>query len=481
MAGLETRDVAALSSSQVKGFTTTQLGVIQSQQLAALTTANITGLTTGQVSGIASGVISALETRDLAVLSTAQVAAFTTTQVGQLTSAQLGALSSAQVGGLTTAQVNVLTSDQIAALSTANVAGLTTSQVAAINTTAMAGLETRDVAALTSTQLRAFTTSQLSAVMVSLHTPLISRTTQLTTAQLAIWNTVVSPLVLDLDGNGVTTRSLSDGVIFDIDGDGRQERTGWVGQTDGLLARDLNSDGIISGGSELFGTATRLADGSFAKDGFEALAALDLNHDGVINSRDEAFSSLRVWRDADSDGYTDVGELQSLPDAGVSSISLRIMPTQRLDQGNFVGLVASYERLDGTHAEIADVWFQVSRSEVLDLQAAELSAVFKEYEASAESNSSGLLSSEDLDEPSPLPSRAAAKEAATIGKISSILPSQRSMIHELSAAIHDFEPSELLRSSPEQTASIRDLHREERRYDRDLLGSGPVGGGGGSD
>lgn len=44
---------------------------------------------------------------------------------------------------------------------------------------------------------------------------------------------------------------------------------------DGLLAIDLNGDGIINDGSELFGSSTAMPDGSIARLGFEALAQYD--------------------------------------------------------------------------------------------------------------------------------------------------------------------------------------------------------------
>lgn len=55
-----------------------------------------------------------------------------------------------------------------------------------------------------------------------------------------------------------------------MDGDGFNERTGWVESTDGLLALGKNQDGLINDGSELFGNYMRLEDGSLADNGFEA-------------------------------------------------------------------------------------------------------------------------------------------------------------------------------------------------------------------
>ncbi len=131
------------------------------------------------------------------------------------------------------------------------------------------------------------------------------------------------PLILDLDGDGIHTVSINNGITFDHDGDGVKENSGWVSSTDGLLVRDINNDGLITSGSELFGDNTALSSGSSpAADGYDALADLDSNHDNVINSLDDKFSELKVWIDADQDGITDSGELKSLAELGITELSL---------------------------------------------------------------------------------------------------------------------------------------------------------------
>ncbi len=62
-----------------------------------------------------------------------------------------------------------------------------------------------------------------------------------------------SPLVLDLDGDGIElTDPWRSWTYFDIDEDGFAERTGWVSPDDGLLALDGNANGTIDDISELF-------------------------------------------------------------------------------------------------------------------------------------------------------------------------------------------------------------------------------------
>ncbi|MCR5234803.1 MAG: hypothetical protein K6E53_13005, partial [Lachnospiraceae bacterium] len=133
---------------------------------------------------------------------------------------------------------------------------------------------------------------------------------------------VADPLVLDLDGDGFELLSVEDGVYFDADSKGLIEKTQWIAPDDALLALDLNNDGIINDGSELFGTATAMPDGSLAKSGFEALMQYDLNGDGRIDSEDDIFSDLKVWQDKNSDGISQEDEVKALADIGVSAIEL---------------------------------------------------------------------------------------------------------------------------------------------------------------
>lgn len=121
------------------------------------------------------------------------------------------------------------------------------------------------------------------------------------------------------------------GTRFDLRAEGRPLNTGWVSGNAAFLAIDLNKNGKIDDGSELFGDASQpRADGSpKAENGFVALAAYDDNHDGFIDAKDPVFSQLKLWFDEDSDGQSQPWELQTLEAFEVTKIGLGYKPVEK--------------------------------------------------------------------------------------------------------------------------------------------------------
>jgi len=155
-----------------------------------------------------------------------------------------------------------------------------------------------------------------------------------------------SPILIDLENDGVHLTGLDDPVWFDITADGKLDLISWTDRSEGLLALDRNGNSKIDDGSELFGNATRLANGTRATNGYQALAELDSpifggNGDGHIDSADAAFSSLRLWVDRNHDGISQPEELLTLAQAGIGRIGLEYRRSPRTDRyGNqfrFVG------------------------------------------------------------------------------------------------------------------------------------------------
>lgn len=186
--------------------------------------------------------------------------------------------------------------------------------------------------------------------------------------------TLRSPLVLDLNGDGITTTNVINGnIYFDHDANGFAEKTGWINAEDGFLARDLNKNGVIDDGSELFGNYTVLKDGTLAANGFEALKDLDSNNDGVFDVNDEAFHDVVVWRDANGNGMTDDGELIDLLQAGVSSIALNYNAGEESDEnGNKFSQTGTFSDANGINKTIADIWFNVDLMDTKDKTAIEI-------------------------------------------------------------------------------------------------------------
>jgi hypothetical protein len=130
---------------------------------------------------------------------------------------------------------------------------------------------------------------------------------------------MMSTIILDLDGNGVSlsAKGKAHG-WFDMNGDGSPDEMGWVGKHDGFLVIDRNNNGVIDNGAEL----SMLAEDPKARTSLAALAKLDSNGDKVIDATDARFAELKVWIDDNANGSTDAGELKTLGELGIQSISV---------------------------------------------------------------------------------------------------------------------------------------------------------------
>lgn len=156
------------------------------------------------------------------------------------------------------------------------------------------------------------------------------------------------PIVLDLDEDGIELSSYQEGARFDIEGTGRQVQTAFVTGGDAFLVLDRNANGRIDSGRELFG------DQHGAVNGFEELRKLDSNQDGVINAADSGFDALQLWKD-NGNGDTEPGELIGLKEAGITSIGLDYINTNKRGAGgNTIAQVGMYRREDGSTGTAAD-------------------------------------------------------------------------------------------------------------------------------
>lgn len=140
---------------------------------------------------------------------------------------------------------------------------------------------------------------------------------------------LLDPLVLSFD-DGFST--LSGGSFsFDLDADGVLDNIAALSGGSGFLSLDLNDDGLINDGSELFGP--------ISGNGYQDLAIYDKDKNLWIDESDPIFDQLRIWMGAGSENAT----LVSLREAGVGAISLGQVETDfelHGDQGELFGRIA---------------------------------------------------------------------------------------------------------------------------------------------
>ena len=163
-----------------------------------------------------------------------------------------------------------------------------------------------------------------------------------------------SPLVFDLDGDGIEISNLVGGntAYFDMNNDGFAEETAWISGEDGLLAIDLNQDGLINNSQELFGNATGYGNG------FLSLSTLDSNEDGLITSEDVDYHKLYVWVD-NGDAYSQTEELYTLDDLLITSINLSYTEVTDVIAGNSILQESTYV-INGNTRDIVDVYFNAN-------------------------------------------------------------------------------------------------------------------------
>jgi hypothetical protein len=178
------------------------------------------------------------------------------------------------------------------------------------------------------------------------------------------------PVIIDLDNDGLEFIDLDHSTVrFVTDDSGQARRIAWVGADDGILAYDVDGDGRINRFDEIaFGSHV-----DPQNPGMSDLQALqhtvfDSNQDSVFDASDDKWWQFRLWRDRNSNGKSDEGELQTLQEAGLRQLYLNGNVLNRFEGPD--ALVRGYTRVvtnDGRLLQAADVWLNVddgSRAEV---------------------------------------------------------------------------------------------------------------------
>ncbi|WP_373844882.1 hypothetical protein [Clostridium sp.] len=95
----------------------------------------------------------------------------------------------------------------------------------------------------------------------------------------------IDPLVINFDGKAAELTSTK--FSFDLDSDGKEDQISSLKSGSGFLSLDLNGDGVINNGGELFGPNSG--------NGFEDLVKYDSDHNNWIDENDDIFNKLRIW------------------------------------------------------------------------------------------------------------------------------------------------------------------------------------------
>jgi hypothetical protein len=164
-----------------------------------------------------------------------------------------------------------------------------------------------------------------------------------------------TPLVLSFDRAPVRFSAPAAAAAFDVAGAGACTQPHWPSAETPWLAIDLDKNGAIDGGAELFGTGSRLAGGR-ADNGFVALAALDSDGDRRITPADARWGELLVWSDHDGDRRSSGWELLPAGDLALESIDLEWQDRRACDgAGNCAVERASFRFRDDRGARTGEV------------------------------------------------------------------------------------------------------------------------------
>lgn len=147
---------------------------------------------------------------------------------------------------------------------------------------------------------------------------------------------LTDPLVINLDGGAAELTNTM--FSFDLDADGQADQIPFVRSGSGFLTLDLDNDGMVNDGRELFGPTSG--------DGFAELAGYDSDGNNWIDENDPIYNRLRIW----TKDETGQDRLLALGQAGVGAIYLGSV-TARFD------LKDANNQLQGS-ARQAGVWLR---------------------------------------------------------------------------------------------------------------------------
>jgi hypothetical protein len=159
----------------------------------------------------------------------------------------------------------------------------------------------------------------------------------------------MSPILLDLDGDGIQITDASKSTQFvDAGGDGLLHRSAWAAAGNGVLFFDAGGDGQITEKREYVFTEWDPT----AEDDLAALRAVfDSNGDGKLTVADAAFGQFKVLV-TNADGSTTA---QTLAQLGITEINLTADATRIvLPDGSVITGQTTFTRANGTTGTVAN-------------------------------------------------------------------------------------------------------------------------------
>lgn len=175
-----------------------------------------------------------------------------------------------------------------------------------------------------------------------------------------------SPLIVDVRGDGIHLGPKGVGVYFDLYANGTPIHMQWVRaqEDEAFLVADLNGNGVVDNGSELFGEGTELVlEGGHAVNGFIALQQYDSpslggNDDGQISNQDALWPMLHLWTDRNADGRSVPSEMQTPQALGLASFGIIPRLSKRVDEaGNAMPFFSWVTRSNSRKVLMVDVFF----------------------------------------------------------------------------------------------------------------------------
>jgi len=139
---------------------------------------------------------------------------------------------------------------------------------------------------------------------------------------------VSDPLIIDVNGDGIATPGINARALFDI-----------------------NADGIIDHGFELFGEQHGF------ENGLSDFSSVDYNNDRVIDTNDNIFNSLLMMRLVDNKQF-----ITALTNTNITSIGLDYSNSESKDSaGVRIVQLSEYKNSEGQQGRVADLLLQYKR------------------------------------------------------------------------------------------------------------------------